>query len=105
MLVIPFSMAWAFGLIVGDRRQGVAVLAVMALLLGISIALITWAEMAGPGSAPAAAGGAMEGKEVRFGTAALGALRAPRPPAPRPAPSTPCTTRSPPPAAASRCST
>lgn len=70
MLVLPFSMAWAFGRIVGDKRQGGAVLAVMALLLGVSIALITWAEMAGPGTAPALAGGAMEGKEVRFGTAA-----------------------------------
>jgi len=70
ILVLPFSMAWAFGRIVGDRRQGGAVLAVMALLLGVSIALITWAEMAAPGTAPALAGGAMEGKEVRFGTAA-----------------------------------
>lgn len=70
MLVIPFAMAWAFGLIVKDRRQGVAVLSVMALLLGVAISLLTWAEMAGPGLAPAAAGGAMEGKEVRFGTAA-----------------------------------
>jgi potassium-transporting ATPase potassium-binding subunit len=70
ILVLPFSMAWAFGRIVGDKRQGGAVLAVMALLLGVSVALITWAEMAGPGTAPALAGGAMEGKEVRFGTAA-----------------------------------
>lgn len=70
MLVIPFAMAWAFGLVVKDRRQGIAVLSVMALLLGVGIALLTWAEMAGPGLAPAAAGGAMEGKEVRFGTAA-----------------------------------
>ncbi|MEP9362826.1 potassium-transporting ATPase subunit KdpA [Nocardioides sp. CN2-186] len=70
MLVIPFAMAWAFGLIVKDRRQGVAIISVMTLLLGTAIALLTWAEMAGPGLAPAAAGGAMEGKEVRFGTAA-----------------------------------
>ncbi len=70
LLVLPFSMAWAFGLIVGDKRQGGAVLAVMALLLGVSIALLTWAEMAGPGTAPGLAGGALEGKEVRFGTAA-----------------------------------
>ena len=54
LLLIPFAMAWAFGLIVRDRRQGVAVLAVMALLLGVSIALLTWAEMAGPGTAPGA---------------------------------------------------
>jgi potassium-transporting ATPase potassium-binding subunit len=70
LLLIPFAMAWAFGIIVGDRRQSGAILAVMALLLGVSIALLTWAEMAGPGTAPALAGGAMEGKEVRFGTAA-----------------------------------
>jgi K+-transporting ATPase ATPase A chain len=70
MLVIPFAMAWAFGLIVKDRRQGLAIGAVMALLLSTSIGLLTWAEMAGPGTAPGLAGGAMEGKEVRFGTAA-----------------------------------
>jgi K+-transporting ATPase ATPase A chain len=70
MLVIPFAMAWAFGLIVKDRRQGIAILSVMAILLTAAIGLLTWAEMAGPGLAPAAAGGAMEGKEVRFGTAA-----------------------------------
>ena len=70
LLVIPFSMAWAFGLIVKDKRQGGAILAVMSLLWGASVALLTWAEMAGPGLAPHAAGGAMEGKEVRFGEAA-----------------------------------
>ena len=53
-----------------DRRQGIAILSVMVVLLGVSIALLTWAEMAGPGTAPGLAGGAMEGKEVRFGTAA-----------------------------------
>jgi len=70
LLVIPFAMAWAFGLIVRSRRQGVAIVSVMALLLGTAVALLSWAEMAGPGLAPTAAGGAMEGKEVRFGTAA-----------------------------------
>jgi potassium-transporting ATPase potassium-binding subunit len=70
LLLIPFAMAWAFGLIVGDRRQGLAIGGVMAILLGASIALLTWAEMAAPGTAPQLAGGAMEGKEVRFGEAA-----------------------------------
>lgn len=70
LLLIPFAMAWAFGLIVRDRRQGLAIMSVMALLLGGAIALLTWSEMAGPGLAPTAAGGALEGKEVRFGTAA-----------------------------------
>ena len=70
ILVIPLAMALAFGHIVKDRRQGITILSVMVILLGVSIALLTWAEMAGPGSAPELAGGAMEGKEVRFGTAA-----------------------------------
>ena len=70
LLLIPFAIAWTFGLIVKDRRQGAAVLSVMGLLLAASVALVTWAEMAGPGTAPGLAGGAMEGKEVRFGTAA-----------------------------------
>ena len=70
LLLIPFAMAWAFGLIVKDRRQGLAIGGVMALLLGASIGLLTWAEMAAPGTAPHLAGGAMEGKEVRFGEAA-----------------------------------
>ena len=70
LLLIPFAMAWAFGLIVKDRRQGIAILSVMAVLLAVSVGLLTWAEMAGPGTAPGLAGGAMEGKEVRFGTAA-----------------------------------
>lgn len=69
ILVIPFAMAWAFGLIVRDRRQGGAVLAVTGLLSAVGIGLLTWAELAGPGTAPGLAGGAMEGKEVRFGTA------------------------------------
>jgi len=70
MLVLPFAMAWAFGLIVRDRRQGGAILTVMGLLLTVAVGLMTWAEMAGPGTAPGLAGGAMEGKETRFGEAA-----------------------------------
>ena len=70
LLLIPFAMAGAFGRIVRDRRQGLAVGGVMALLLSIAVGLLTWAEVAGPGSAPYAAGGAMEGKETRFGEAA-----------------------------------
>jgi potassium-transporting ATPase potassium-binding subunit len=70
ILLIPFAMAWAFGLIVKDRRQGIAIGSVMALLWGTSVALLTWAEMAAPGTAPQLAGGAMEGKETRFGEAA-----------------------------------
>ncbi|MCH1866203.1 potassium-transporting ATPase subunit KdpA [Nocardioides sp. CFH 31398] len=70
ILLVPFAMVGAFGRIVGDKRQGWAVGAVMTVLLGAVVAATTWAEMAGPGSAPQLAGGAMEGKEVRFGEAA-----------------------------------
>lgn len=67
LLVIPFSMPRAFGRIVGDNRQGYTILGVMAAIFVASTALLTWAELAGSGTAPMLAGGAMEGKEVRFG--------------------------------------
>ncbi|MFM2720738.1 potassium-transporting ATPase subunit KdpA [Microbacterium mcarthurae (nom. nud.)] len=67
MLVIPFSLPRAFGRIVGDDRQGYTILGVMAAIFVASTALLTWAETAGSGTAPQLAGGAMEGKEVRFG--------------------------------------
>ncbi|MCM3501110.1 potassium-transporting ATPase subunit KdpA [Microbacterium sp. P26] len=67
LLVIPFSMPRAFGRIVGDDRQGYSVLGVMAAIFVASNAFVAWAEFAGAGTAPMLAGGAMEGKEVRFG--------------------------------------
>jgi len=70
MLVIPFAMPRAFGRIVGDDRQGYAIVAVMAGLFVASLALGTWAEVAGGGTATQLAGAAMEGKEARFGIAA-----------------------------------
>ena len=39
----------------------------MAVLVGAALALTTWAEVAGRGAVPAAAGAAMEGKETQFG--------------------------------------
>jgi K+-transporting ATPase ATPase A chain len=67
MLVIPFSLPRAFGRIVGDNRQGYTILGVMAAIFVASTALMTWAELAGTGTAPQLAGGSVEGKEVRFG--------------------------------------
>ena len=58
LLVIPFALPRAYGIIVGDRRQGHAILAFMTVLWGASVALTTWAEVAA---------GTMEGKETRFG--------------------------------------
>ncbi len=58
LLVIPFALPRAYGIMVGDRRQGHAILAFMTVLWGASVALTTWAEVAS---------GTMEGKETRFG--------------------------------------
>jgi len=70
MLAIPFSLPRTFGIMVGDRRQGWAIVSVMGTLWAGAVSLLTWAELAGPGLVPAAAGAAIEGKETRFGTAA-----------------------------------
>ena len=67
MLLIPSAMPRMLGTMVGDRKQGYAILAVMGVLF-----LALWAaamafELAGAGTAPGLAGAAMEGKEARFG--------------------------------------
>ncbi|MBI5160256.1 MAG: potassium-transporting ATPase subunit KdpA [Micrococcales bacterium] len=69
LLVIPFSLPRAFGVLVGDRRQGWAILATMSVFWVVSNVLLFWAELAGSGKALQLAGGAMEGKEQRFGIA------------------------------------
>jgi K+-transporting ATPase ATPase A chain len=73
MLLISTALTFTFGKIVGDARQGYALLAAMAVLLIGAVAAIYWAETSGnPLLAAAgvdASGGNMEGKEVRFGQA------------------------------------
>ncbi|NEA51201.1 potassium-transporting ATPase subunit KdpA [Streptomyces sp. SID10815] len=67
ILVIPFSLTRTFGLMVGNVRQGYAILATMATIWVGFVALMMWTEFAHHGPALQAAGAAMEGKEVRFG--------------------------------------
>ncbi|MGW9114330.1 potassium-transporting ATPase subunit KdpA [Microbacterium sp. NPDC055683] len=67
MLAIPFALPRTFGRMVGDDRQGLAVAAAMAVLFTVSLAALTAFELAGSGAAPELAGGALEGKETRFG--------------------------------------
>ncbi|PZE94690.1 potassium-transporting ATPase subunit KdpA [Curtobacterium sp. MCBD17_008] len=67
MLVIPFSLPRAFGRMVGDTRQGTAIVTVMGAIFLVSLSAMSIAELAGGGTATHAAGAAMEGKEVRFG--------------------------------------
>ncbi|MCS5714641.1 potassium-transporting ATPase subunit KdpA [Herbiconiux sp. CPCC 205716] len=70
MLAIPFSLPRTFGKMVGDTRQGYAILAAMGVLFVASLAALTAFEIGGAGTGPQLAGGAMEGKEQRFGIAA-----------------------------------
>jgi K+-transporting ATPase ATPase A chain len=67
MLLIPVCLTRAFGVMVRDTRQGGVLLGVMGLLWGGLLAVAWWAEAHPNGPAALAAGGALEGKEVRFG--------------------------------------
>ncbi len=70
ILAIPAGFVLAYGRMVGDRRQGRALFAAMAILLVSAFAATYAAERAGNPLAAAfadPAAGNMEGKEVRFG--------------------------------------
>jgi K+-transporting ATPase ATPase A chain len=71
--IIPFGLALTFGRMVGDLRQGVALLSVMVLYVLVGT-LIVYASEAGGNPLHIAAGvdalqGNMEGKDLRFGQA------------------------------------
>ncbi|MEU6344065.1 potassium-transporting ATPase subunit KdpA [Streptomyces sp. NPDC046977] len=68
LLVIATSLPRTFGRMVGDNRQGYAILAVMATIWAASVAIVTVNELHSVSSqAGHLAGGMMEGKEQRFG--------------------------------------
>ncbi|MDX6623164.1 MAG: potassium-transporting ATPase potassium-binding subunit [Solirubrobacterales bacterium] len=79
MLLIPASLPYAFGRIIGNRRQGWAIYAAMMLMFVVSVAVVFVAEQHGSPAQHAAgvathafdgsSGGNMEGKEVRNGIA------------------------------------
>ncbi|EYS85642.1 ATPase [Cupriavidus sp. SK-4] len=80
IFLIPAALCFTFGEMVGDRRQGVAVLASMTVIFVAMACLAAMSEqMANPALAGMPvdhaasllqAGGNMEGKETRFGIAA-----------------------------------
>ncbi|WP_026433833.1 potassium-transporting ATPase subunit KdpA [Paracidovorax oryzae] len=80
IFLIPAALCFAFGRVVGDWRQGAAILAAMTLMFVVAVIAVTAAEQAGNPALPALgadpvasalqAGGNMEGKEVRFGISA-----------------------------------
>lgn len=77
LLLIPAALCFTFGKLVGDMRQGVAILAAMTLVLVGLGAVTVGAEQVGnplferlglsTQASEMAAGGNMEGKETRFG--------------------------------------
>ncbi|MFD4030633.1 potassium-transporting ATPase subunit KdpA [Streptomyces sp. NPDC058637] len=67
ILLIPFAMTRTFGKMVGSVKQGYAILAATATIWIGFTALMMWTEFAHHGPAFDIAGGAMEGKETRFG--------------------------------------
>ncbi|MDX6216129.1 MAG: potassium-transporting ATPase potassium-binding subunit [Frankiales bacterium] len=66
-IVIPFALCRTFGKMVNDKRQGLAIAAVMGLLLVTTTGLLVGAQLAHHGTVPTAVGAATEGVETRFG--------------------------------------
>ncbi|MBP6119153.1 MAG: potassium-transporting ATPase subunit KdpA [Giesbergeria sp.] len=77
IFIIPAALCLVFGRMVGDRRQGFAVLAAMTVLFVVFAVTVNWAEQEGNPALTALGvdqavsssqpGGNMEGKEARFG--------------------------------------
>jgi K+-transporting ATPase ATPase A chain len=80
ILLIPAGLTYTFGRMVGDTRQGWAVLAAMGILFVALLAVTVHSEQQGnpliaqlgvdQAASATQAGGNMEGKETRFGIAA-----------------------------------
>ncbi|WP_077036257.1 potassium-transporting ATPase subunit KdpA [Pelomonas sp. KK5] len=77
IFLIPAALCFVFGFMVGDSRQGVAILAAMSAMFIVGAIVCTSAEQAGnphltalgvdQAQSALQAGGNMEGKETRFG--------------------------------------
>ncbi|EKS34984.1 potassium-transporting ATPase subunit KdpA [Afipia broomeae] len=72
IFAIGAALTNVFGRMVGNQRQGWAILAVMGVLFIAGVAVTYWAEASGTSimHALGLSGGNMEGKEVRFGIVA-----------------------------------
>ena len=86
IFAIPAALCFVFGRMVGDQRQGIAVIAAMlAMFVVMAIAAMSFEQQGNPALAALGAdqaataaqpGGNMEGKEARFGVAATGLFAA-----------------------------
>ncbi|MES3014468.1 MAG: potassium-transporting ATPase subunit KdpA [Pseudomonadota bacterium] len=80
IFLVPAGLVFAFGRLVGDMRQGWAVLAAMTALFVVAVLIVTPAEQTGnpqfaalgidQAQSALQSGGNMEGKEARFGITA-----------------------------------
>jgi K+-transporting ATPase ATPase A chain len=80
LILIPAGLCITFGIMVGDKRQGWALLSAMTIVLVTLMAICTWSEQGGNSKLAALGvdqtasalqpGGNMEGKEARFGIVA-----------------------------------
>ena len=79
ILLIPAALCYTFGKMVGDTRQGWAILAAMTIIFVVMLTVCVWSEQAGnpalnnmninQSATSTQSGGNMEGKEVRIGAA------------------------------------
>ena len=86
LLVIPFSLAWTFGKMAGNKKQGIAVLmAMLALWLAASVGAMLFeangnsaldAVKVNQQTTSSQPGGNMEGKESRYGPLSSGLFAA-----------------------------
>jgi potassium-transporting ATPase potassium-binding subunit len=69
LLLIPFSTPRAFGKMVGDNKQGYALVAAMVIIWALAVGGVSLFEthLGTAGAAPQLAHGAYEGVETRFG--------------------------------------
>ncbi|MCD1287638.1 potassium-transporting ATPase subunit KdpA [Brevibacterium sp. CCUG 69071] len=67
ILLIPSALPRTFGIMVGSRKHGWAILAAMGILFALSLSAVIAAETSASTPAAQAAGAAMEGRETRFG--------------------------------------
>ncbi|WP_433732943.1 potassium-transporting ATPase subunit KdpA [Nocardia sp. CA-129566] len=69
LLVISFSLPRTFGRMVGSKKQGYAIVAVMGTIALISVTLQNFFQLQHHGTVPTAIGASLEGVETRFGVA------------------------------------
>lgn len=67
--LIPFALPRTFGRMVGNKKQGYAILAAMGTIATASVSLLMLFQLQAHGTVPTAVGSAMEGVEQRFGVA------------------------------------